>query len=232
MAASPMGPHPNTATPSPACTSAWSAARIPTASGSANAATSRARSSGRRWRRPRSASVTSRSGVRPPSGAPLPIRPSSSSPGWTTTRSPRWVVVTSAPDPVHRAGHLVAEAHGGAGRAGHAAHLDVGEVAAADPAGGHPNHDIAGPGVGLVDVVDPDVVGPVDAYLPHRCARSALFEAEQVGAHGLAQGGVDDLDADTEVVAVVGETHRGVVTGPAAELQRAPHAGQPAAVGR
>ena len=48
------------------------------------------------------------------------------------------------PDPVHGAGHLVAEAHRGAGRAGQATHPDVGEVAAADAAGRHPDDDVAG----------------------------------------------------------------------------------------
>ena len=55
------------------------------------------RSSGTRWSRERSASVTSKSGVSPPSGAPLPIRPNSSSPGCTTTRSPARALVTSDP---------------------------------------------------------------------------------------------------------------------------------------
>ena len=45
----------------------------------------------------RAASRTSSSGVSPPSPAPLPMRPSSSSPGCTTTRSPTATRSTSAP---------------------------------------------------------------------------------------------------------------------------------------
>ena len=170
MAASPMGPHPNTATPSPASTSAWSAACMPTASGSANAATSRGRSSGTRWSRPRSASVTSRSGVSPPSGAPLPIRPRSSLPGWhhDPVADPHGRHV--GPDPVDDARHLVAEAHRGAARSGEPAHLDVGQIAAADAAGGDPDHHVARSGVGLGHLVDPDVTGPMYPNLEHRDA--------------------------------------------------------------
>ena len=96
-AASPTGPQPNTATPSPSRTSACSTACMPTASGSANAATSSGSPSGTGCSRPASASRTSSSGVRPPNGPPPPMRPSSSLPGSTTTRSPTRTLATWSP---------------------------------------------------------------------------------------------------------------------------------------
>ena len=70
-------------------------------------------------------------------------------------------------DPVHDAGHLVTEAHRGTGRAGQPTHADVREVAPADAAGRHPDDGVPGAGVGRGDLVDPDIVGPVDSYLQH-----------------------------------------------------------------
>jgi L-fuconolactonase len=91
------GPQPNPATPSPSRTLACSTACIPTASGSANAATPSGSPSGTGCSRPASASRTTSSGVRPPNGPPPPMRPSSSLPGSTTTRSPTCTVVTWSP---------------------------------------------------------------------------------------------------------------------------------------
>ncbi len=107
-------------------------------------------------------------------------------------------------DPVDDARHLVAKAHGGAARPGQATHGDVREVAATDAAGNHPDDDIAPSGVGFGDLVDPNVSRPMDSHLQHLEPRSALVGSEQE-RHGLAHGGVDDLYADAEVVAVVSE---------------------------
>ena len=54
------------------------------------------------------------------------------------------------------------------GRAGEAAHVHEGHVGAADPAGGDPDEGVARARVGLGDLVEADVVGPVHADLLHR----------------------------------------------------------------
>ncbi len=98
MARSPIGPQPSTATRSPGVISPWFTACMPTAAGSVSAATRSSISSGTgNSRRPLAASRTRRRGVRPPSAAPLPSRPSSSSAGWTMTRSPGATPCTSLP---------------------------------------------------------------------------------------------------------------------------------------
>ena len=116
-------------------------------------------------RRPLAASRTRRSGVRPPSSAPLPSRPSSSSAGWTMTRSPGATPSTSLPGPLDHAGHLVTQRHR---PAGDAAHVHEGDVGAADPAGRHPHDGVARARRRGRDVVEANVVGAVDPDLLHR----------------------------------------------------------------
>ncbi len=167
IAISPIGPHPNTATLSPAATSAWFTACMPTASGSANAATRNGILSGtRNSRRPRAASRTSSNGVSPPSAAPLPIEPCSS-PGYTMTALAHARVGDLVADPIDDARDLVAECHR---LAGQPAHVDVRHVAAADATRRDPHEHVARTGCRIRDVVEADVVRPVDADLLHRRA--------------------------------------------------------------
>ena len=79
------------------------------------------------------------------------------------------------------------------------------------PQADDPDNDVAGPGSRFRDVVDPDVTGPVDAYLEHRGQLRQPVVGTEQELHGVAHRGVDDLDADAEVVAVIGERDGGVV---------------------
>ncbi len=161
-----MGPQPKTATVSPGCTSAWFTACMLTPVGSASAATSSGMRSGTGNRRlPLAASRTRSSGVRPPSSG--------------SAAQPSELLVDRVDDdpvadggaghlvadPLDHPGQLVAEGHGPPGET---AHVDEGHVGAADPAGGHPHQGVPGARVGLGDVVEADVVGPVHADLLHR----------------------------------------------------------------
>ncbi len=97
-AMSPIGPQPNTTTLSPGSASDWFTACMPTASGSASAAVWSAMPSGTgKRRRPVAASGTCNSGVSPPWAPPVPMVPSPTSDGHTTTRSPTTTSSTSSP---------------------------------------------------------------------------------------------------------------------------------------
>ena len=78
-------------------------------------------------------------------------------------------------DPLDRAGDLVAEAQWGVGRPGHAAHPDVGEIAATDAAGSHGHQRVVRAGIRRPDLVEPHVPRAVHPDLLHgpTCLRAA-----------------------------------------------------------
>lgn len=145
IAAKPIGPQPNTATWSPGATSACSAACIPTATGSASAATSIGMPSGiGKSRSPAAASRTSTTSASPPDAA--------------ATDPSRHIVAGMDDDPLsgrhagdlganlaHYAGELVPERHRLAARSGESAEADITEVAAADSAGVHVHQGVPRP---------------------------------------------------------------------------------------
>ena len=145
-AMSPIGPQPNTATLSPGFASDWLTDCMPTASGSASAAVVRAMPSGtRKRRRPLAASGTCSSGVSPPCAAAGAHRPATA-----VGRAHDHPVADGdagdlLADPLHDTGHLVAQRdrmprdH---------AHVDVGDVGAADPAGRDADERVARSGLG------------------------------------------------------------------------------------
>ena len=125
-AASPIGPQPNTATPSPARRRPVRPRACPRRGARR---TRRRPAPGRRApgaagrRRP---ARTSSSGVSPPSGPPPPMRPSSLVAGLDDHPVADPDAGDLVADPVDDAGHLVAEAQRLGTRAGHAAQADVG----------------------------------------------------------------------------------------------------------
>ena len=144
--------------------------------------------------------MTSSSGVRPPSGAPLPMRPSSSFPGCTTTRSPTCTRVTSAPTQ-STVPAISWPRHIGVGAGpGDAAEADVRQVAAAHATRGDPHHGVARPGRRARGrrrrARRPDRARAPAASSASAPARVRL---EQEG-HGVAHRRVDELEPHAEVV--------------------------------
>ncbi len=77
------------------------------------------------------------------------------------------VVADLGADPVDGAGQLVAQAHRLGARPRDSTQCDGGEVGAADAARRHPHEGVGRPGLGVGDLVDPDVAGTVDSHLLH-----------------------------------------------------------------
>ena len=110
----------------------------------------------------------SRSGVRPPSSPPLPRRPSSSSAGWTTTRSPGATPSPRGPS-LDDARQLVTERHR---PAGDPAHVNAGDVQPQMPQAAIRATASRGPVV-VVGTSSRRRRGAVDPDLLHRPARAS-----------------------------------------------------------
>ena len=120
MASSPIGPHPTTATRSPGATSPWLTACMPTAAGSASAATRRSMPLGNGEQPPALGGLSHEEERREPAlgraaaqPAQLLVRRMDDDP--VTHRD----AVDLAAGPLDHAGHLVAESHGPPGDASH-----------------------------------------------------------------------------------------------------------------
>ena len=227
IAASPIGPQPSTHAPSPGRTSAWSAACIPTASGSANAATSSGMRGGHRVQ-PVAVGVGDeeqrrepalRAAVADPAELVVPGVDHDAVADAGRARPGRRPSRRSRPS---RARDTSAPAPGPATPPSRMYERSLPQI----PHAATRTTTSSGPGSGSGTSSTRDVARTVDPHLQHRSQPSAGVGREQE-RHRVAHRRVDELDPHAEVVeAVVRERDRRVVAGAPAQLERASGCGE------